>query len=94
MSSIRISIAQINPIVGDIKNNYKKITKLINKYTGKTDLLVFPEMSLIGYPPEDLVLREKFINETFLYFNKICDSSKKKKYSNYTRTSFKTLQRC
>ena len=78
MNSIRISIAQINPVVGDIKNNYKKITKLINKYVGKTDLLVFPEMSLIGYPPEDLVLREKFINETNLYFNTICNSCKKK----------------
>ena len=72
MNNIRISLAQINPIVGDIKNNYKKIMKLIKKFNGRTDLLVFPEMSLVGYPPEDLVLRENFIKETLFYFNKIC----------------------
>lgn len=76
MSKIRISLAQINPVVGDIKRNYKKIMSLVKKFASKTDLIVFPEMSLVGYPPEDLVLREKFINEAQHYYEKICINSK------------------
>lgn len=62
--SIKIDIAQINPIVGDLDGNTQKIIKLTKEaHIRGCDLLVFPELSLIGYPPEDLLLREEFIQQ-------------------------------
>ena len=58
MKNYRIALAQINPVVGDLKNNYTKIVNYIKKFNKKTDLIVFPELCLAGYPPEDLILRE------------------------------------
>jgi NAD+ synthase (glutamine-hydrolysing) len=61
---VKISIAQINPIVGDISNNAQTIVDLsIKAYDSGSHLIVFPELALIGYPPEDLVLRDGFINQ-------------------------------
>ncbi len=62
--SIKIDIAQINPIVGDLNGNTQKIIKLTQEaYIRGCDLLVFPELSLIGYPPEDLLLHEGFVQQ-------------------------------
>ncbi len=61
---LKIEIAQINPIVGDLRNNAKQIIDLSNKsFESGTHLLVFPELALCGYPPEDLLLREGFIKQ-------------------------------
>ncbi|WXT99813.1 MAG: Glutamine-dependent NAD(+) synthetase [Catillopecten margaritatus gill symbiont] len=62
--SLKIGIAQINPVVGDISNNAKQIIDLsFNAFDSGVNLLVFPELALIGYPPEDLLLREGFISQ-------------------------------
>ncbi|RUA06107.1 MAG: NAD+ synthase [Gammaproteobacteria bacterium] len=62
--SLKIAIAQINPIVGDIKNNAQQIIDLsFEAFDLGATLLVFPELALIGYPPEDLLLREGFISQ-------------------------------
>ncbi|TEU19874.1 MAG: helix-turn-helix domain-containing protein, partial [Gammaproteobacteria bacterium] len=62
--SIKINIAQINPIVGDLNNNAQTIIDLSREaYESGAHLLVFPELALIGYPPEDLLLREGFIDQ-------------------------------
>jgi NAD+ synthase (glutamine-hydrolysing) len=63
MRTLRIGLCQINTTVGDIEGNTKKIIDYIVK--GKkmgADLLVFPEMAVTGYPPEDLLLMPKFID--------------------------------
>jgi NAD+ synthase (glutamine-hydrolysing) len=63
MRTLRIGLCQINTTVGDIEGNTKKILDYIAK--GKkmdADLLVFPEMAITGYPPEDLLLMPKFID--------------------------------
>jgi len=61
---IKIDIAQINPIVGDLKNNAQTIINLAyDADESGTHLLVFPELALIGYPAEDLLLREGFIDQ-------------------------------
>lgn len=52
---MKIALAQINAAVGDIKGNVKKI-KDIAKKNNTCDLIVFPELALIGGPPRDLVL--------------------------------------
>ena len=67
MKSCKIALAQINPILGNLAYNKNKILTVINKLSGKADLVVFPELSLIGYPPEDLILREKIHLETLKY---------------------------
>lgn len=62
--TLKIEIAQINPIVGDLSNNTKQIIDLSNKaFKLGAHLLVFPELALCGYPPEDLLLREGFITQ-------------------------------
>lgn len=62
--SIKIDIAQINPIVGDLNNNAQQIIDLsIEAAQQGADLLVFPELALTGYLPEDLLLRAGFIQQ-------------------------------
>ena len=79
MKSYRIALAQINPSVGDLENNTKKIIKLINEFKEKADLLVFPELCLVGYPPEDLILRNALLEKVLIYINKIHKIVKKHK---------------
>ncbi|MCC6227416.1 MAG: NAD+ synthase, partial [Microthrixaceae bacterium] len=59
-----IAIAQINVTVGDIHGNAKKILAYHKKAAAQgAQLVVFPELCLIGYPPEDLVLMPDFCKE-------------------------------
>ena len=59
MSQLKIVLAQINPIVGDIDGNVDKVleTTCRAEMQYKADIVVFPELTLTGYPPEDLLLR-------------------------------------
>lgn len=59
-ATISILMAQINPVVGAIAFNAKKMIDIIETHQATNDLIVFPELSLTGYPPEDLLLREEF----------------------------------
>jgi len=60
----RIGIAQVNFIVGDIAGNCCKIREYIKKAKEfKTDIISFPELSITGYPPEDLLFKPKFIKD-------------------------------
>lgn len=56
-------MGQINPVVGDIAGNVKKIIKAAKQAQDEfdADLVVFPELTLTGYPPEDLLLRAGLI---------------------------------
>src|SRR5436189_1763834 len=59
---MRVALAQINPIVGDLEGNRKLILERLAEAKGKAaDLVVFPELAVTGYPPEDLLLRPGFI---------------------------------
>ena len=61
MSSLRIAIAQINCIVGDLAGNARRILDAAARArTAGADLLLTPELALCGYPPEDLLLRRDF----------------------------------
>ncbi|BBB15670.1 NAD synthase [Candidatus Rickettsiella viridis] len=58
---LKIAIGQFNFLVGSIEANTQKILDVIKEAKqAKADLLVFPELALCGYPPEDLLLREDF----------------------------------
>jgi len=59
---LKISLAQINPTVGDLAGNTRKIleyTALAQKAGAR--LVVFPELAVCGYPPEDLLLKKHFV---------------------------------
>ncbi|MDZ7261086.1 MAG: NAD+ synthase [candidate division KSB1 bacterium] len=63
-NSIRIALAQINPTVGDLDGNKTKILDYIRQAQhSEADLVVFPELALTGYPPEDLLLKHQFIED-------------------------------
>jgi NAD+ synthase (glutamine-hydrolysing) len=64
MKTLRIALAQINPTVGDIKGNSDKIIDYIEKAkTHNSDMVVFPELAITGYPPDDLLLNKNFIRD-------------------------------
>lgn len=76
MRSLRIGLCQINTTVGDIEGNSKKIIDYIQR--GKrmgADLLVFPEMAVTGYPPEDLLLMPKFIEDNLKAIQEIAKAT-------------------
>ena len=52
----------MNPTVGDIYGNTQKVLNVVNKYGHKCDIICFPEMMLLGYPPKDLLYEMEFIN--------------------------------
>lgn len=61
---ITVSIAQINPIVGSFRQNLQMITDAISTAKAENaDAIIFPELALTGYPPEDLLFRPTFIKK-------------------------------
>ena len=62
--ALNVAICQINPVLGSFENNLKKIATNYEKSVKKgADLVVFPEMSITGYPPQDLLSNNKFVNQ-------------------------------
>ncbi len=58
---MKIALAQIDTVIGDIKNNKQKIIEGYQRgVKDGMDLVIFPELSLVGYPPQDLVEKEEF----------------------------------
>jgi NAD+ synthase (glutamine-hydrolysing) len=59
---MRLALAQINTVVGDLDGNAERITGRIDEAKDAgADLVIFPELAITGYPPEDLLLRPGFI---------------------------------
>ncbi len=80
MEKIRFAIAQINPTVGDLRGNARKILDSIQRAEReKADLIVFPECSLAGYPVWDLANKKAFIEEELQRLEKIVRSTRGKK---------------
>ena len=74
---LRVALAQINLVVGDFNFNADKIKQYLKqaKRMG-ADVVLFPELAITGYPPEDLLLKESFLKQ--------CDKNLKK-ISRYTK---------
>ena len=63
-SNLRVAIAQINSVVGDFRYNQDCIQNCLKEATEfGADLILFPELALTGYPPEDLLLKNDFIEK-------------------------------
>ena len=62
MRNLRLAMAQINTTVGDLEGNTAKVLDYIRRAKAQhADLVVFPEMAIPGYPPEDLLFKPSFI---------------------------------
>ncbi|MCX5776825.1 MAG: NAD+ synthase [Candidatus Firestonebacteria bacterium] len=75
---MRIALCQINTTVGDFRGNTAKIIEYIKKAKAlKVDICVFPELAITGYPPEDLLLKDKFIRDNHEALKKISSHANK-----------------
>ena len=61
---MKIALAQINTLVGDIAGNADKIIVSISEAAGAgADMVLLPELAVVGYPPKDLLLKQSFIKD-------------------------------
>jgi len=73
MSSLRLVVAQVNPLVGDIPGNTNLVIESAKRAETEmnADVIVFPELTLMAYPPEDLLLRSSVAHRIEDALNKI-----------------------
>ena len=77
MRSIRIALSQINTTLGDLEGNAQKIIEGIQSARNMgVDLLAFPELALTGYPPEDLLLMPRFVQQNLEIMRKIVETTR------------------
>ena len=77
MRTIRISMAQINLTVGDLKGNRDKIIDYMNRARKLgSDIVVFTELAVTGYPPEDLILKPQFVKDNLRTLGEITKTAK------------------
>ena len=77
MSDLKVRICQINNSIGDFDGNYQKIIEEVKKSEEENcDLAVFCEMTLSGYPCEDLWQKEYFISEAEKKIKLLCQETK------------------
>jgi NAD+ synthase (glutamine-hydrolysing) len=64
-TAVKIALAQVNVKVGDLENNLASMTRFaeIARREHEADLIVFPELAISGYPPEDLLFRQGFVEQ-------------------------------
>ena len=71
---MRIALGQVNPTVGDLPGNVDLLTAWASRATeADADLIVFPELAITGYPPEDLVLRPRFVDDNLTALSALAD---------------------
>ncbi len=68
-------MAQINPTVGAIEANADKMIEIIQAHQSTHDLIVFPELALTGYPPEDILLRDACEQRVLKALSNICHAT-------------------
>ena len=71
---MRIALAQINPVVGDVLGNSEKIVDRISRARqAGASLAVFPELAVVGYPPRDLLLKPRFVRANTEVMHRIAE---------------------
>ena len=73
---MKVAVAQLNPVVGDVEGNLERAVETLARFEGKADLLIFPELFLAGYPPRDLLKRASFIRKVQIALNRLVEVSK------------------
>ena len=73
---MKVSLCQINPTVGAIERNMDLIMKWYQKAVAAgAELTVFPELALVGYPPQDLLLRRRFLDKAEMALKSIAEKT-------------------
>jgi NAD+ synthase (glutamine-hydrolysing) len=69
---VRVALAQVNPVVGDLEGNARLVMDWIDRAREqRADIVCFPELVLTGYPPEDLVLKRSFVRDNLRQLDKV-----------------------
>jgi NAD+ synthase len=71
---LRIALAQLHQRVGDLAGNAEAMLEWRSRAKG-ADLIVYPELQLTGYPPEDLVLKPEFVRRTMEAAERLVDAT-------------------
>lgn len=78
MRRLRVATCQINTVVGDIDGNVARVMDVLEELeTQAVDVAVFPELTVCGYPPEDLVLKPGFVEDCMEAVQRIASRTKK-----------------
>jgi NAD+ synthase (glutamine-hydrolysing) len=74
---LRVALGQLNPTVGDLDANSRKVVEWIDRARDEgADLVAFPELVLTGYPPEDLLLKPSFIRDNLKALDRVVAASR------------------
>ena len=74
IEKVVVSMAQLNQTAGDLEGNFKRIAEAAEK-AKHSDILVTPELSLCGYPPEDLLFLDSFLEDCAKKLNELVEYS-------------------
>ncbi len=73
---MKVAMAQINSTVGDLKGNLSKIREFLeDAKQSSADLVIFPELAVVGYPPQDLLLENEFVKKNRKALEKLIESN-------------------
>lgn len=72
---MKVTLAQLNPVVGDVTGNLQKILDLWPQYASNSDLIIFPELFLVGYPPRDLLEKPALMERVQLALQELVRAS-------------------
>ncbi len=77
MKNLRVGLAQLNTTVGDFDSNIRLILDAATKAKeSDADVVIFPELAITGYPPEDLLLRRPFIDQAMAKLKSLAEQAK------------------
>lgn len=71
MATVRIGVAQSNCLVGDVAGNTRRVLDRVEAFGSQCDVIVFPELMLVGYPAEDLLLHPDLENQVHEALNRL-----------------------
>jgi NAD+ synthase (glutamine-hydrolysing) len=78
MTRLRVALAQINPVVGDLGGNAERMVAALGQAEeAGADVAVFPELAITGYPPEDLLLKPGFVADNLAALAKVAAATER-----------------
>ncbi|MDQ3573361.1 MAG: NAD+ synthase, partial [Actinomycetota bacterium] len=76
MTRVRVAMCQLDPVVGDLDGNVGRVLKALQTAEAAgADMAVFPELAITGYPPEDLLLKPRFVEANLEALEKVASRS-------------------
>ncbi|MDQ3679873.1 MAG: NAD+ synthase [Actinomycetota bacterium] len=76
MTRLRVALCQLDPVVGDLEGNVSRVLNALQTAEAAgADMAVFPELAITGYPPEDLLLKPRFVEDNLEALEKLASRS-------------------